>query len=175
MRADADLALGAVGRRRVFEDVAVGDRLGPLRTPVLSTAQIVRWSAAIENWHRIHYDRPFAVAHDGLPDVVVPGTWKQQVLYRLVKDWAGPDGWVAELAYQLRGIDVPGVALTASGRVSRTLVHRGLGFVRCEVQLAGDDGRVSAEGTALVVLPRRAGPPVPYPLPAEALPPDDAG
>jgi hydroxyacyl-ACP dehydratase HTD2-like protein with hotdog domain len=28
------------------------------------TTRIVRWSAAVENWHRIHYDLPFATGHE---------------------------------------------------------------------------------------------------------------
>lgn len=179
MPADADLALGEgeppVRPGRVFEDVAVGDTLPPIETPVLSTAHLVRWSAAIENWHRIHYDRPFAIEHDALPDVAVPGSWKQQILYRLVKDWAGPDGWVVELDYQLRGVDTPGTALVATGTVIHSRVRDGIGFVACEIRLAAANRlTVSAQGTALVALPLRGGPPVPYPLSSDRVPPDSA-
>lgn len=175
MPADTDLALGSRPAwtdplARVFEDVAEGDELPPIRTPVLSTAHLVRWSAAIENWHRIHYDQRFAVEHDGLPDVAVPGSWKQQILFRLVKDWAGPAGWVAELSCQFRGLDTPGAVLTATGRVSRLFVHGAFGFVACATQLrTGEDG-VSATGDALVVLRRRGGPSLPDPFPADLMP-----
>ncbi len=160
----------ATTHQRYFEDVAVGDELPALPKGRVSTSHLMRWSAAVENWHRIHYDRPFAVEHDGLPDVVVNGSWKQQLLCQLLKDWVGSDGWLAEISYQFRGLDVVGDELTAIGRVTRTFVHRGLGFAECEIGLVNQDGRSSTPGSALVVLPLHGGPPVPYPFPPDLLP-----
>ena len=62
MRADAGLR---------FEDVSAGDELQPLVRGPITTAHVMRWSAAIENWHRIHYDKVYAMEHDKLPNVVV--------------------------------------------------------------------------------------------------------
>ena len=45
---------------KCFEDVAVGDEIGPLVRGPMTPMHLFRWSAAIENWHRIHYDDPFA-------------------------------------------------------------------------------------------------------------------
>ena len=69
--------------QRHYGDVKVGDDLaiGPL-----TTAHVMRWSAAIENWHRIHYDQAFAVYHEGLPNVGIQGSWKQSTLCRYLKD-----------------------------------------------------------------------------------------
>ncbi len=46
-------------RQRCFEDVTVGEALPALPKGTISTAHLMRWSAAIENWHRIHYDRRY--------------------------------------------------------------------------------------------------------------------
>ena len=50
---------------------------------------LFRWSAAIENWHRIHYDLDFAVNHDRNPGLLVQGSWKQSVVPQYLKDWTG--------------------------------------------------------------------------------------
>ena len=77
-----------------IEDLAVGDESPRLVKEPITTAHLVRWAAAMENWHRIHFDRRYATEHDGLPDVVVNGSWKQHVLMQLVTDWAGEAGVV---------------------------------------------------------------------------------
>ena len=38
----------------------------------------MRWSAAMENWHKIHYDLPFATGHDRLPGLLINGSLQQE-------------------------------------------------------------------------------------------------
>ena len=45
--------------QRYFEDVEVGYEPPTLRKGPLTTVHLMRWSAAMENWHKIHYDQPF--------------------------------------------------------------------------------------------------------------------
>ena len=101
-----------------IEDIAVGDELPRLVMGPITPSHLMRWAAAMENWHRIHFDRRYAIEHDGLPDVVVNGSWKQHVLMQLVTDWAGEAGWLWRIAFQFRAINVPGETLTAWGRVT---------------------------------------------------------
>ncbi len=82
------------GATPFFEDVEIGQEIPSLPLGPLTSAMIMRWSASMENWHRIHYDRPFAVEHDKLPDVLVSGSSKQQFVMSLLKNWAGLSGWV---------------------------------------------------------------------------------
>lgn len=148
----------------LFDDVRAGDRLPPVVKGPMSTMHIMRWSAAIENWHRIHYDRPFAVEHDGLDDVLVNGSWKQHVLAQVLKDWAGPAGWVSRLAFQHRAMDVRGALITATGEVLSLERRAEYGLVTCSVRLHGHEETVTTEGTGVVVLPLRGGPLLPDPL-----------
>ena len=76
-----------------FDDVSVGQQLPPLVIGPLTATHMFRWSAAIENWHRIHYDQSFAIYHEGLPSVLGQGSWKQSILPRYLKDLCLPDGW----------------------------------------------------------------------------------
>jgi acyl dehydratase len=61
-------------------------------------------------------------------------------------------------------MNVPGDTLTAWGRVTGKEVRGNWGVVDLEIGLVDQDGKESTPGTARVVLPRRGGPPVPYPF-----------
>src|SRR5665811_1354019 len=89
-----------------FEDVEVGSRLSQLDKGKITALHIMRWSAATENWHRIHYDEAFAQHVDLLPDVLVNGSWKQQVLCQYLKDWVGPTGWLWKIRFKFHDMDV---------------------------------------------------------------------
>lgn len=154
--------------RRVYEDVVVGQALHTLKKGPMSTAHIMRWSAAIENWHRIHYDRRFATAQDGLPDVLVNGSWKQHVLVQLMKDGLGPGGWLWKIRFRYLAPDIAGDTITARADVVRKQEVGGFGFITCSVTLANERSGVSTAGVAIGVLPLKKGPPVPYPFPKHA-------
>jgi acyl dehydratase len=145
----------------VFEDIAVGHRFAPLVKGPISPAHIMRWSAAMENWHRIHYDWRFATGHDGLPDVLINGSWKQHTLAQLVKDSLGADGWLYKLRFRYRAMDVAGDTLTAIAEVIKTEQIDGLGFLSLRITLSNQRDVIS---TTIGVLPLRDGKPVPYPF-----------
>jgi hydroxyacyl-ACP dehydratase HTD2-like protein with hotdog domain len=149
---------------RVFEDVAVGDELTLVRGP-LTPVHLMRWSAAIENWHRIHYDQAFAVEHDGLPDLLIQGSWKQQFLVQAVRRWLGINGWLAKISFQFRAMDVVGETLTAWGRVTTTASANNFGIVAYEIGIRNEKMQESTPGAAIGVLPFRDGPPLPRPFP----------
>jgi acyl dehydratase len=147
-----------------FEDLSPGQFLPELVKGPISTAHIMRWSAAMENWHRIHYDWRYATEHDKLPDVMVNGSWRQHVLIQLVLDWLNDAGWLWKIGFQFRGMNVPGETLTAWGQV-RGLVKRGpFGVVSLDVGLKNQNGEEGTPGHATAIVPCRNGPPVPYPF-----------
>ena len=149
---------------RTFEDVNVGDAIEPLVKGPLTEVHLMRWSAATENWHRIHYDRRFATEHDKLPGLLVNGSFKQQFVVQLLKDWAGPGGWVWKVAFQFRAMNVVGETLRVWARVKekRELADYGLVFV--ELGILNEHGMESTPGTGIIAMPLRGGPPVPYPF-----------
>jgi acyl dehydratase len=149
-----------------FEDIAPGDQLPEVVRGPLSTTHIMRWSAAIENWHRIHYDQAFATGHDGLPGLLVNGSFKQHLLVSLMRSWLEPAGWLARIQMSFRGMDLVGDTLTAWGRVLETSESQdGLGLVVCEIGIRNQRGEDGTGGSATGVLPLHDGPPVPYPFP----------
>jgi acyl dehydratase len=146
------------------EDIAIGDLLPAMVLGPLTSSHVMRWSAAMENWHRIHFDRRYATEHDGLPDVVINGSWKQHVLIRLVTDWVGTAGWLWTIDLQFRGMNVPGETLTAWGRVTGIEARGDYGVARLAIGLTNERGDEGTPGTAVTVWPTRTGPPVPYPF-----------
>ncbi len=111
------------------DDVKVGQAMLPLVIGPLTPTHIFRWSAAIENWHRIHYDQSFAVYHDGLPNILGQGSWKQSILPRYLKDLCLPDGWPWKVSFQHRAMIVPGDTITVWATVTRKYVQDGLGLL----------------------------------------------
>lgn len=148
----------------VFEDLVVGQETTPLVRGPITSSHVMRWSAAIENWHRIHYDHPFATGHDKLPGLLVNGTWKQHFLTAMMRQWLGPTGWLWKIDFSFRKMDVAGSTLTAWGKVTELRREGGYGIVSCEIGIRNTEGQESTPGSATGVLPLAGGPAVPYPF-----------
>lgn len=147
-----------------YEDVSVGQDIPVVVKGPMTTAHIMRWSAAMENWHKIHYDWRYATEHDGLPDVLINGSWKQHVLAQVLVDWVGESGWVWKMDFQYRGMNIPGDTLTAWGRVTGKNERGGYGVVELEIGLKDQNGKEGSPGNAVIVLALNGGPAVPYPF-----------
>jgi len=154
----------AMGVPRYFEDVDVGSTLPLLEKGPLTTAHLMRWSAAMENWHKIHYDKQFAIEHDKLPGLLINGSFKQQFILQLLKDWVGPAGWVWKVSFQFRAMNVVGETLSVWGKVSAKRDTPAYGLVEIDLGITNDAGKESTPGKATLSMPYRGGAPVPYPF-----------
>ncbi len=143
------------GAQQYFEDIEVGAVLRPVIKGPITTTHLIRWAAANGNYARIHWDLPFAQLRQGLPNVVVNGSLKNQYLGQLLLDFAGEEGWFKRFYVQHRGMDFPGDTLTAFGAVTDKREMKGYGYVDCMVGLRNDRGEQTASGAATVILPRR--------------------
>lgn len=150
-----------------FEDITVGQTLLRLKKGPMTTSHIMRWSAAMENWHRIHYDWRFATGHDKLPDVLVNGSWKQHILAQVMKDGIGPNGWLWKIKFRYIKMNVAGDTIITEAKVADKQVLGGLGFVTCQLAMTDQNDVVNTTGWAIGVLPLRGGRPVPYPFVVE--------
>ncbi|MFM0077038.1 acyl dehydratase [Paraburkholderia sediminicola] len=149
---------------RYFDDVRIADRLPELTKGPLTTTHLMRWSSAIENWHKIHYDRTFTQEHDRLPDLLVNGSLKQNFLVQIVKEWATHHGWPWKVNFQFRAMDVVGSTLVVWGEVTGLLKLERYGLVEVKLGIRNQDGQESTPGSATIALPYRGGPAVPYPF-----------
>ena len=147
----------AAGHReqRYFEDVVTGTEFPPVVKGPITTTHLVRWAAANGNYARIHWDLPFAQLRQGLTNVVVNGSLKNQYLGQLVLDFAGDEGWFKRFYVEHRGMDYPDDVITASGTVTDKTERDGFGYLDCRVGLRNSRGEETASGRATVVLPKR--------------------
>ena len=153
-----------MAEQQYFDNVWVGQELPWLTKGPLGEIHLFRWSATMENWHRIHYDRRFAVEHDKLPDLLINGSLKQQFMVQMVKDWAGREGWVWKVSFQFRAMNSVGETLHVWGRVKSTERLQDYGLVVLDLGIVNQDGKESTPGEATLALPFRNGRPVPYPF-----------
>jgi acyl dehydratase len=149
---------------RSFETVAVGDRIALTRGP-LTEAHLMRWSSAMENWHRIHYDQQFSREHEKLPGLLISGSLKQQFIVQLLSRWAGRGGWLVSASFQFRAMNVAGEVLTAWAAVTGLRRGAAWGVVEFDLGLLNEAGKESTPGTAEVALPFGGGAPLPRPYP----------
>lgn len=152
-----------------YDDVEKDQELDTYVIGPMTTTHAFRWSAAIENWHRIHYDQDFAVYHEGLPNILIHGSWKQSVMPQYLKDICLPDGWMWKVSFQHRAMIVPGDTITCWARVSKKYEKDGLGFVELDTGMKLQNDIETCPGWGIIVLPIRGGKPVPYPF----VPPKD--
>jgi acyl dehydratase len=143
------------GQQKNFEDISVGMELEKVVKGPITTTHLVRWAAANGNYARIHWDLPFAQIHQGLPNVVVNGSLKNQYLGQLMIKLAGPGGWFKRFYVEHRGMDFPGDVITASGIVTAIREVGSYGYVDCDVNLTNDRGDRTAFGKGTVVLPKK--------------------
>ena len=142
-------------QQRHWEDVEVGMPLPEVVKGPMTTSHLVRWAAANGNYARIHWDLPFAQLHQGLPNVVVNGSLKNQYLGQLLLNFAGEEGWFKRFYVEHRGMDYPGDVITASGMVTAKEESDGFGYITCQVALRNSRGEETASGHGKLVLPKR--------------------
>jgi hydroxyacyl-ACP dehydratase HTD2-like protein with hotdog domain len=135
-----------------WDDVKVGDEL-PVLAAAPSQTQLFFFSAATNNGHRIHYDRPFAQS-EGLPDILVQGPLQAALLARMLTDWIGPAGRLTRFQIQNRGNAFPNQPLVFGGVVRAKREQDGEFLVDCEIAGRSADGTVLMPGQATVGLPR---------------------
>jgi acyl dehydratase len=154
----------AMGKTLFFEEVEIGSSIPDLPKGPLTTAHLMRWSAAMENWHKIHYDKPFAMEHDKLPGLLINGSLKQQFVIQILKDWAGPGGWVWKASFQFRAMNLVGEEIRVWGKVKDKRRAPDFGLIDLELGIVNEEGKESTPGAGVVALPYRGGKPVPYPF-----------
>ncbi len=151
-----------------FEDIDEGFEL-PKYIYSQTPTHLFRWSAAIENFHRIHYDLDFGLNHDKNPSILVHGSWKQSVVPQYLKDWTLPKGWPWKAAFEHRAMLVPGDVLIMWATVTGKYEKGGMGFIEMDLGMKTQDGVESMPGSATVALPLKDGADIPYPF----VPPTD--
>jgi len=137
-----------------FEDVEIGDEI-PSLTKKPTTVQLVQFLAVTWHWHRIHFDKPFALS-DGAPDVIVQARLMGSFLAQMLTGWIRERGTIRRIKYRSQIMTTPSDTLTCKGRVVKKYVHNENHCLDCEIFIENQRGEIVMPGSATVILPSRA-------------------
>ena len=137
-----------------FDDVQVGDEL-PARSFPITRLDLVRYAGASGDFNVIHWNQRIATSV-GLPDVIAHGMLTMATAARLVTDWAGDPGAMAEYGVRFtKPVVVPdddrGALLEVAGVVSAK--DEQARTVRVDVTATSGGDRVLGRAQAVVRLP----------------------
>ena len=107
-----------------YDDVEVGTEL-PAQTFPVTRAALVQYAGASGDFNPIHWNEKFA-KEVGLPDVIAHGMFTMAEAIRVVTDWTGDPGAVAEYGVRFtKPVVVPnddqGATVEVSARVAAKL------------------------------------------------------
>lgn len=103
-----------------------------------------------------HQDAKVAVSELGMPGPYDNGPQRIGFMAGCVTNWMGDDGFVRSLGVRLKLPVIFGDTTYTHGRVTGKREEEGRGLVDCEIWAENQLGQVTATGTAVVELPRKA-------------------
>jgi acyl dehydratase len=195
---EAEIVRG--GQARYWEDVQIGEKCQPIVRGPLTIADMIAWLMGIGSPHvrsgqhwlayrkevpkiavpdpetnipqaveRVHWD-PFMAAEIGMPGPYDYGSQRGGWATHFATNWAGDDGWVAQVNVQYRGMNFLGDTVYVGGEVLKKWISKtsGIGFVLLRIDGTNQRGSNIMPGTALIALPQKG-----KPLPLEILDHDD--
>jgi hypothetical protein len=181
---------------RYWEDVKIGDEVKPIVRGPLTVSDMIAWMMGVGSPHirsgqywltyrrqspkvavrdpetnifqaveRVHWD-PFMAAEVGMPAPYDYGSQRGAWATHLMTNWAGDDGWVAEVDVQYRGMNFLGDTVWIKGRVTDKWRGKdgGTGFIACSIEGITQRGSDIMPGRAIVALPSRNGGRPEFPL-----------
>ncbi|MBI2872594.1 MAG: hypothetical protein HYY00_05315 [Chloroflexi bacterium] len=139
---------------RYFEDVELGEELGPLvKVP---TTEAVRQFCSV--WDpevgASRFTDEATARKEGLPHALLPGIMNMSYLITLLTTWA-PAGQVRKLDTVFRQPVPHNKSVRLVGIVTDKNVVDGENRVECDVSLQREDGEAMVTGKAVVILPSR--------------------
>jgi acyl dehydratase len=195
---EAEIVRGAEPRN--WEDVEAGEALQPLVRGPLTVPEMMTWIQGIGSPHvrsgqfwlryrrqspkvavpdprtgipeaveRVHWD-DFMAAEIGMPAAYDYGSQRGAWATHLMTNWAGDDGFLAELNVTYRGMYFLGDTLRIKGAVTEKWVGKksGIGYVDCTITGVNQRGDVIMPGHATVALPSKAHRKLQFPIDVEA-------
>lgn len=129
--------------------IAVGEALPALERR-FTQVDLVAYSAATWDWHRLHYDLEYARGLK-LPGTLVDGQALGALLARVALDWAGPRAFITRLSFKLKSMAFAGDTLRAEGEVTAVRALAG-GHLVILAQRLTNAGRLAAEASTEIRL-----------------------
>src|SRR6266487_5586850 len=145
-----------VSRQRTYEEISVGDELGPVEFP-LPIYRLVVAAGGNRDFNSIHHNRSYAVA-SGAPDAYAStffllGTWE-----RVVRDFIGSAGTIRAIrGFRMRKFNLVGSTMTVRGRVTDKRMEGDEPVVVLEVSCRVGADVTVGPGEVVVTLPLTGG------------------
>ena len=106
------------------------------------------FSASAWLLHRIHYDTPFTIEHDGHPGLLIHGPLQGVYLVQTAESWLGDDARLATITYRHLAPAYLGDSLECGGTVTASDAEG----VELDLWARKPDGTVTTSGTARFVI-----------------------
>lgn len=171
---------------RYWEDINVGDEMGPIAKGPLSMRDIMAWiigngshfmfahklalkymkrhpAVAMVDRTSGQVDVPELVHMEdsrageiGVPGAYDYGSQRMSWLGHLLSNWQGDDGFTKKLYGSLRMFNVIGDTQWVSGKITKKYVEGGEHMIDCEISCVNQRGENTAPGRGTVALPSRS-------------------
>ncbi len=140
--------------QRTWEDVNEGDELEGFSLALNATRMVAQVSGS-QDFYPVHHDTAFA-REAGHAEIFYNTGFTQAALTRLLTDWAGTEGWVRKMDFQMRKMIIPDDSIRAKGIVTAKSLGDGpMGEVTLDIWLENDRAGVTTPAHATVLLPHR--------------------
>lgn len=126
-------------------EITSGSKI-PLHSFEPAAMDLFMFSAASWLLHRIHYDRPFTIEHDGHPELLIHGPLQGVYLMRTIEAWLDGRGRVESISYRHLTPSYLGDVLQCGG----TVTDADDTSAELEVFVRKNDGTVTTTGKARV-------------------------
>ena len=141
----------ATGNFPKFEDIEMGDEIGPLQLEA-SDAEVINfcelWGNPMPN--RFTDQAEAEAAH--LPGPIVPGVMSMAIMGQLLTNWAGPES-LKDLDLVFRAPVPHNRPLIITATITDTRQEEGENLVECDILMTGPAGERYVGGTALISVP----------------------
>jgi hydroxyacyl-ACP dehydratase HTD2-like protein with hotdog domain len=122
---------------------AVGEQ-APIQIRKPSSLDLFMFSAASWLLHRIHYDTPFTIEHDGHPGLLIHGPLQGVYLVQVAESWLGDDARLSTISYRHLAPAYLGDTLECGGKVTAADEDG----IEVELWSRKSDGTVTTTGSA---------------------------
>jgi len=136
-----------------FDDVKIGDELLGFGYK-LDWTEMVKQVSGSQDFYAVHHDPEFAKS-GGHKDIFYNTGWTRSQLYRLLSDYAGPEGWVRKLHFEMRRMNRPNNSIRVKGKVADRKVTPDGNEVHIELWIENDEEGVATPASGVVFLPSR--------------------
>lgn len=119
----------------------------PVLTRSPTALDLFMFSAAAWLLHRIHYDTPFTIEHEGHPGLLIHGPLQGVYLVQTAESWLGDQARIASISYRHLAPAYLGDTLECGGTVAEA-VDDGL---ELDLWARTSDGTITTTGKARLV------------------------